>query len=51
MKSGDWDIQNITAKLSETDHGDCYPFNFSEVVYALQMKRKSLYFVVFLFDR
>ena len=40
---------NITAKLSETDHGDCCPFNFSEVVYTLQMKRKSLYYMFYVF--
>ena len=48
MKSGDWDIQNITAKITETDHGDCCPFNFSEVVYTLHMKRKSLYYMFYL---
>ena len=49
MENGDWDITNITAKLSETDHGDCCPFNFSEVVYTLQMKRKSLYYMFYVF--
>lgn len=48
VKSGDWDIEDITAKISETDHGDCCPFNFSEVVYTLQMKRKSLYYMFYL---
>ena len=48
MKSGDWDIENIAAEISETDHGDCCPFNFSEVVYTLQMKRKSLYYMFYL---
>ena len=48
MKSGDWDIENIEARISETDHGDCCPFNFSEVVYTLQMKRKSLYYMFYL---
>ena len=48
VESGDWDIEDITAKLSETDHGDCCPFNFSEVVYVLQMKRKSLYYMFYL---
>ena len=48
VKSGDWDIEDITAKISETDHGDCCPFNFSEVVYTLQMKRKPLYYMFYL---
>ena len=48
MKSGDWDIESIEAKISETDHGDCCPFNFSEAVYTLQMKRKSLYYMFYL---
>ncbi|KAL9951289.1 hypothetical protein ACROYT_G043927 [Oculina patagonica] len=48
VKSGDWDIESIEAKISETDHGDCCPFNFSEVVYTLQMKRKSLYYMFYL---
>ncbi|KAL9951243.1 hypothetical protein ACROYT_G043869 [Oculina patagonica] len=48
VKSGDWDIENIEGKISETDHGDCCPFNFSEVVYTLQMKRKSLYYMFYL---
>ncbi|XP_078376550.1 neuronal acetylcholine receptor subunit alpha-3-like isoform X2 [Oculina patagonica] len=48
VKSGDWDIENITAAISETDHGDCCPFNFSEIVYTLHMKRKSLYYVFYL---
>ena len=48
VKSGDWDIINITTAISETDHGDCCPFNFDEVVYTLQMKRKSLYYMFYL---
>ena len=48
VKSGDWDIENIVAEISETDHGDCCPFNFSEVVYTLKMKRKSLYYMFYL---
>ena len=48
VKSGDWDIVNITSKISETDHGDCCPFTFSEVVYTLEMKRKSLYYMFYL---
>ena len=48
VASGDWDIVNITAQISETDHGDCCPFNFSEVVYTLDMKRKSLYYMFYL---
>ena len=48
VKSGDWDIVNITSKVSETDHGDCCPFTFSEVVYTLEMKRKSLYYMFYL---
>lgn len=48
VKSGDWDIVNISSKISETDHGDCCPFSFSEVVYTLEMKRKSLYYMFYL---
>ena len=48
VKSGDWDIEDITTKISETDHGDCCPFNFSEIVYTLQMKRKYLYYLFYL---
>ena len=39
---------DITAELSETDHGDCCPFNFSEVVYKVGMRRKSLYYMFYL---
>ena len=39
---------NITTEISETDHGDCCQFNFSEAVYTLQMKRKSLYYMFYL---
>ena len=39
---------NITTEISETDHGDCCKFNFSEVVYTLRMKRKSLYYTFYL---
>lgn len=49
VKSGDWEITNITAALGETDHGNCCRFNFSEVVYTLEMKRKSLYYMFYLF--
>ncbi|KAJ7383365.1 hypothetical protein OS493_028444 [Desmophyllum pertusum] len=48
VESGDWDIENITSKISETDHGDCCPFNFDEAVYTLKMKRKSLYYMFYL---
>ena len=48
VESGDWDIVDIRSKISETDHGDCCPFNFSEVVYTLEMKRKSLYYMFYL---
>ncbi|XP_022809682.1 neuronal acetylcholine receptor subunit alpha-7-like [Stylophora pistillata] len=48
VESGDWEIKNITAEISTTDHGDCCPFNFSEVVYTLTMERKSLYYMFYL---
>ena len=48
VESGDWDIVNIASIISETDHGDCCPFNFSEVVYTLKMRRKSLYYMFYL---
>ena len=38
----------ITSEISETDHGDCCRFNFSEVVYTVRMKRKSLYYTFYL---
>ena len=48
MTSGDWDITSIAVRLDETDHGDCCPFNFSEVVYTLNMRRRPLYFLFYL---
>lgn len=48
VESGDWEIKNITAAISSTDHGECCPFNFSEVVYTLTMERKSLYYMFYL---
>ena len=48
VESGDWDIENITAERDQTDHGNCCPFPFSEIVYTLQMKRKSLYYMFYL---
>ena len=38
----------MTSKVSVTDHSDCCPFNFSEVVYTLELKRKSLYYLFYL---
>ena len=34
--------------MSETDHGDCCKFKFSEVEYTVKMKRKSLYYTFYL---
>ena len=34
--------------METTDHGDCCPFEFSEVVYKLKMTRKPLYHVFYL---
>ena len=48
MENGNWDIDNITTRINETDHGNCCPFPFSEIVYTLQMKRKSLYYMFYL---
>ena len=48
VESGNWEIKEITAEISETDHGNCCPFNFSEVVYTIKMKRKSLYYTFYL---
>lgn len=49
VRNGDWDITNITPSLNETDHGNCCPFNFSEVVYTLKMERKYLYYMFYVF--
>ena len=38
----------ITSEISETEHGNCCPFNFSQAVYTLSMKRKSLYYTFYL---
>jgi len=48
VESGNWKIEDITAEISETDHGNCCNFNFSEAVYAVKMKRKSLYYTFYL---
>lgn len=48
VESGNWQILEITPEISETDHGECCRFNFSEVVYTLKMKRKSLYYTFYL---
>ena len=47
MESGNWRIEEITSRLSETDHGNCCRFNFSEVEYTIKMKRKSLYYTFY----
>ena len=39
---------DITSEISETDHGNCCPHNFSQAVYKLSMKRKSLYYTFYL---
>ena len=39
---------DVQTNLTETDHGDCCPFEFSEVVYTLSMKRKPLYHLFYL---
>ena len=48
MESGNWNITNIHFEVTETDHGECCRFNFSEAVYTVQMKRKSLYYTFYL---
>lgn len=48
VSSGDWDITGIDTKVDITDHGDCCPFEFSEIVYTLQMSRKPLYHLFYL---
>lgn len=48
VTNGDWTIDKIAAKVETTDHGDCCPFEFSEVVYDLQMTRKPLYHLFYL---
>lgn len=48
VESGNWNIEEITPELSETDHGNCCPFKFNEVVYIVRMKRKPLYYTFYL---
>lgn len=48
VTNGDWTIDDISAELELTDHGDCCPFDFSEVVYTLKMSRKPLYHLFYL---
>ena len=48
VSSGDWDITGINTKVDITDHGDCCPFEFSEIIYTLQMSRKPLYHLFYL---
>ena len=48
VESGNWQINDITSEISETDHGDCCKFNFSEAVYTVTMQRKSLYYTFYL---
>ena len=48
VTSGDWSIMNITKRITKTSHGDCCPFDFSEVVYSLKMSRKPLFHVFYL---
>ncbi|XP_015749407.1 PREDICTED: neuronal acetylcholine receptor subunit alpha-7-like [Acropora digitifera] len=48
VESGNWNITNIYFEVTETDHGECCRFNFSEAVYTVQMKRKSLYYTFYL---
>ena len=48
VSSGDWDIIRIDTKVDITDHGDCCPFKFSEIIYTLQMSRKPLYHLFYL---
>ena len=48
VSNGDWTIDKIDTSVEETDHGDCCPFKFSEVVYNLQMTRKPLYHLFYL---
>ncbi|KAJ7372924.1 hypothetical protein OS493_015379 [Desmophyllum pertusum] len=48
VSNGDWNIDKVSRKAEQTDHGDCCPFEFSEVVYTLQMSRKPLYHLFYL---
>ncbi|KAL9951290.1 hypothetical protein ACROYT_G043928 [Oculina patagonica] len=48
VTSGDWNIDEILPTIELTDHGDCCPFDFREVVYTLKMSRKPLYHLFYL---
>ena len=48
ITSGDWKIDKVSRHIEKTDHGDCCPFDFSEVVYMLKMSRKPLYHLFYL---
>ncbi|XP_078353236.1 neuronal acetylcholine receptor subunit alpha-5-like isoform X2 [Oculina patagonica] len=48
VTSGDWNITGVSRAIKLTNHGDCCPFDFSEVVYTLKMSRKPLYYLFYL---
>ena len=48
VESGNWQIVNISSRITETDHGDCCRFNFSEAEFKISMKRKSLYYTFYI---
>ncbi|XP_078353787.1 neuronal acetylcholine receptor subunit alpha-5-like [Oculina patagonica] len=48
VTNGDWNITEVSQATGLTNHGDCCPFDFSEVVYTLKMSRKPLYYLFYL---
>ncbi|PFX20585.1 Neuronal acetylcholine receptor subunit alpha-7 [Stylophora pistillata] len=48
VTSGDWSITNIAKRVDKTTHGDCCPYDFSEVVFTLKMSRKPLFHLFYL---
>ena len=48
VESGNWQIVNISSRITETDHGDCCKFNFSEAEFKISMRRKSLYYTFYI---
>lgn len=48
VESGNWEVLEPTFEITETDHGECCQFNFSEAVYTVRMRRKALYYTFYL---
>ena len=48
VTSGDWEFVDVNTIIDRTDHGDCCPFEFSQISYAIQMRRIPLYYWFYL---